>query len=136
MKNGVITGKLRTLEETMGELRSLGKVTTDQLSGDWRTRRAIERDLQVAVEIVVDICQRILALNGQIPAATSAEAVERCVKQGAIGDNPNYQKMVQFRNFVVHRYERVDVAILVDIVNNRLDDFDEFRRQVLEYCGK
>jgi hypothetical protein len=41
--------------------------------------------------------------------------------------------MVQFRNFVVHRYERIDTEILVEIVNNRLDDFEKFRDEVL--CG-
>ena len=58
------------------------------------------------------------------PAATGVEAVERCVKLGALASVEPYRKMIQFRNFVVHRYERVDVAILVDIVNNRLGDFD------------
>ncbi len=44
-----------------------------------------------------------------------------------------FRRMVQFRNFVVHRYEQVDLDILVDIVNRRLDDFDRFRNEVLQY---
>jgi hypothetical protein len=47
MKNGVIISKLQALEGTLIELRSLGRVTTEVLRGDWRTRRAIERNLQV-----------------------------------------------------------------------------------------
>ena len=126
MKNGILISKLQSLEETLNELRSLGKVNTAQLREDWRTRRAIERDLQIAVEVVIDVCQRIIALHHQTPAATSAQAVERCVQLGVLSGNAAYEKMVQFRNFVVHRYERIDVEILVDIVNNRLDDFENF----------
>ena len=41
--------------------------------------------------------------------------------------------MVQFRNFVVHRYERIDVEILVDIVNNKLAAFESFCDEVLRF---
>ncbi|HSM58361.1 MAG TPA: HepT-like ribonuclease domain-containing protein [Candidatus Sulfomarinibacteraceae bacterium] len=46
------------------------------------------------------------------------------------------RKMVQFRNFIVHRYERVDVAILADLVNRQLDDFDQFRQEILDYVQR
>jgi len=135
MENGVVVSKLQALDETLGELRTLGKITTEQLSGDWRTRRAVERDLQVLIEIVVDVCQRIIALCRETPAPTSGEAVDRCIQLGVLSDHNAYRKMVQFRNFVVHRYERVDVEILADIVNNRLHDFEMFRTEVLRYAA-
>lgn len=69
MINGVIVQKLQTLDEVLLELRSLGQVTESQLHDDWRTRRAIERDLQVLIEIMIDVCQRLIALAGQTPAA-------------------------------------------------------------------
>jgi len=133
MINGVVLGKLNALDEILTELRSLGTITTSQLNDDWRTRRAVERDLQVAVEVVIDVCQRLISLAGQTPATTGAEAVERCVKLGAISAFEPYGKMVQFRNFIVHRYERVDVAYLEDVVNNRLGDFERFRDEVMRY---
>jgi len=134
VKNGILLAKLHSLEETLNELRSLGQVTAARLQQDWRTRRAIERDLQVAVEAMIDICQRIIALHQQTPAPTSAQAVERCVQLGVLSNNPAYAKMVQFRNFLVHRYERIDVGILLDMVNNRLGDFEVFRDEILKFC--
>jgi uncharacterized protein YutE (UPF0331/DUF86 family) len=136
MINGVIFQKLQSLDEILTELRSLGTVRIADLEGDWRTRRAIERDLQVMVEIVIDICQRLIALAGQTPAPTSGDAVERCIQLGALSNYDAYRKMVQFRNFVVHRYERVDVAILVDMVNHRLSDFERFRAEVQKYAKR
>jgi uncharacterized protein YutE (UPF0331/DUF86 family) len=136
MINGVIFQKLQSLDEILTELRSLGIVRIAELEGDWRTRRAIERDLQVMVEIVIDICQRLIALAGQTPAPTSGDAVERCIQLGALSNYDAYRKMVQFRNFVVHRYERVDVAILVDMVNHRLADFERFRAEVQKYAKR
>lgn len=133
MINGVIMQKLQVLDEVLSELRSLGDVTVEQLNNDWRTRRAVERDLQIAVETMIDICQRILSLSGQTPATTSGDAVARCVQLGALSGYEAYGKMVQFRNFIVHRYERVDVAILADLLNHQLDDFDRFREEILAY---
>jgi len=133
MVNGVILQKLQALDQTLLELRSLGAVSVKQLETDWRTWRAIERNLQVSVEVVIDVCQRLLSLTGQSPATTGRDAVARCVQLGILSDDESYGKMVQFRNFIVHRYERVDVAILVDMVNRRLPDFDRFRDEVLAY---
>lgn len=133
MINGVVAQKLQTLEQILLELRSLGKVDAPQLQGDWRTRRAVERELQVLVEVVIDICQRLISVAEQAPAATSAGAIERCIQLGVLSDDQVYRQMVQFRNLIVHRYEQVDVSILVDIVNHRLSDFERFRDQVLTY---
>ena len=136
MINGVVLQKLQTLDETLTELRSLGQISVTQLNNDWRTRRAVEGDLQVLVEIVIDVCQRLISLAGQTPATTGADAVERCIQLGALSSYEAYHKMVQFRNFIVHRYERVDVAILVNMVNQRLPDFERFRAEVLAYVQR
>ena len=76
---------------------------------DWRTRRAVERDLQVLVKIVIVICPRLLTLHCQTPAPTSRDVVECRVQLGVLSDDVTYRKMVQFRNSVVHRHEQVDV---------------------------
>jgi uncharacterized protein YutE (UPF0331/DUF86 family) len=134
--NGVILQKLQALDQTLAELRSLGEVTVEALEEDWRVLRAVERDLQVLVEIVIDVCQRLLSLSKQAPATSGAEAVERCIQLGALSRKEAYEQMVRFLNFIVHRYERVDVEILVDMVNRRLDDFEHFRNEILDYVRR
>jgi uncharacterized protein YutE (UPF0331/DUF86 family) len=124
---------LQVLDSTLAEVRSLGTVNVLQLEEDWRSRRAVERDLQILVEVVIDICQRLISLAGQTPATTGADAIERCVQLGALSSYDPYRKMVQFRNFIVHRYEKVDTAILVDMVNRRMVDFERFRSEILSY---
>lgn len=136
MINGVVLQKLQTLDETLTELCSLGQINAVQLNNDWRTRRAVERDLQVLVEIVIDVCQRLISLAGQTPAATGGDAVERCIQLGALSDSDAYRQMVRFRNFIVHRYERVDSVVLVDIVNHRLSDFEQFRAEIIAYVQR
>jgi uncharacterized protein YutE (UPF0331/DUF86 family) len=131
--NGVILRKPETLDTTLSDVRSLGEVSVEQLEGDWRTRRAVERSLQIMVEVVLDVCQRIISLAGQSPATTGIEGVQRCIQLGALSDFRPYRQIIQFRNFIVHRYERVDTVILVDMVNRRLPDFERFRDEILAY---
>ena len=106
------------------------------LSEDWRTRRAVERDLQVLVEIVIDVCQRLISLAGQSPAASGTDAVARCVQMGALSDDDAYRQMVRIRSFIVHRYERIDVDILVAVINRQLPDFGRFREEILAYVAQ
>ena len=134
MLNGVLFRKLEALDRTLEELRSLGTINGPGLEGDWRTRRAVERDLQVLVEIVIDVCQRLISLAGKTPAPSGADAVERCVELGALSGYEPYGRMVQFRNFIVQRYEKVESSYLVTMVNEHLRDFEQFRREVMVYA--
>lgn len=132
--NGVIIGKLQHLDEILAKLRSLGPLNRTQLDTDWRTKMAVERAIQVLVEIIIDVSQRVIAEDGQTPAGSGREAIERCVQMGVLSSIEPYQRMIQFRNFVVHLYERVETMFFVDIVNKRLADFESFRDEVLAYA--
>lgn len=136
MLNGIIAQKLQSLDDVLAELRSLGQIDQAQLQADWRTRRAVERDLQVLVEIVIDVCQRLISLAGQSPATTGVGAVERCIRLGVLSDDEIYRQMVRFRNFIVHRYEHIEVNVLANMINRRLPDFEQFRDEVLAYVQK
>jgi uncharacterized protein YutE (UPF0331/DUF86 family) len=133
MVNGVIAQKLQALDRVLAELRSLGVVSATQLRADWQQQRAIERNLQVLVEVVIDVCQRLVMITGQSPATSAADAIERCIQMGALMPDENYTRMVRLRNFLVHRYEHVDPDILANMVNRHLGDFEKFRDEVLAY---
>lgn len=136
MFNGVIGNKLQTLDKILLELHSLGNLSHEQLQANWLTQRAVERNLQLLVEFVIDVCHRLLVLHGQTPANNSYEAIERCVQLGILASDVPYRQIIQFRNLVVHRYEYVDVAILAEILNHHLTDFEMFRHQVLRHVSR
>jgi uncharacterized protein YutE (UPF0331/DUF86 family) len=130
--NGVISGKLKNLDRILSRLKSLAPLDSERLE-DWILHGAVERNLQVAVEIVIDICHRLHSLSGKSPAANAREAVEGCVELGVLETTETLSRMIGFRNLVVHRYEYIDTNILIDVVNNHLEDFELFRKKVLNY---
>jgi uncharacterized protein YutE (UPF0331/DUF86 family) len=131
MIDPVITRKLASLQQVLQELRSLGALEGESLGADWKTRRIVERDLQIAIEIVIDVCHRLLSCRGQIPSASGREAIERCQSLGILGTDVAYGALVSFCNLVVHQYDDVDPSILAHVVNQRLVDFDRFLEEVL-----
>lgn len=135
VKNGILLQKLHVIEESLQQLRSLGEVSVAELQEDWRTRRAVERVLQVCVEAMIDICQRILVLEQVTPATSGGEAVRRCVQLQVLSSEEPYRRMVQFRNFIVHRYEQIEVEILAGILNRHLGDFAQFVQEIKNYLA-
>ncbi len=133
MLNGVISRKLSALDATLAELESLTPLSVATIEAEWTTRRAVERDLQVLSEIVVDLCQRLLSILGESPAPSAGDAVKRCIAGGVLSDREGYIKAVQMRNIIVHRYDQVDPRGLADVVSNHLGEYRSFRDEVLAF---
>ena len=118
------------MADEVARLRGLGEVTVARLDGDHFLKHGVERALQICVEVVIDVAQRILSLEGRPPAPTAFDALSGLEAMGVIASAERYRTMVQFRNFIVHRYERVDSVVLVDILSHHLDDLTAFRDEV------
>ena len=129
--NGVIQRKLALLDTQVLKLEdSLKAVPLAEFEKSWVLRSMAERALQVAAEILIDIAERILALENAGPAATSAEALESLVRLGLLKSAQPYINITRFRNLIVHQYEEIDPVILFDLAKNRLGDFRKFRDEI------
>ncbi len=129
--NGVIQRKFALLDKQFVRLKSHTKdIDFDTFANDWVMRSMAERALQVMVEIVIDIAERIIAIENAGPTATSAEAIDRLVDLNILKSPKPYRDMVKFRNLIVHQYEEIDPAIMYDIIKNKLDNFRQFRDEI------
>ena len=126
--NGVVQRKLALLDESVIRLQGfLAGTTLDQFKQDDMKRAAVERVLQVAVEIVIDIAERIIALKGAGPAATAVEAIERLVALRVLPAPEPFTEMVRFRNRIVHGYTDINPEMVYMIATTRQEDFRKFR---------
>lgn len=112
--------------------------TFQEYLNDTRLRKAVERSLQVSMEICLDIGRRLIALEGfrypddnQSVFAILAE--ERIVSANLL---PALLDMTRFRNLVVHDYARIDDAKVYAILRTRLGDFDAFAEAVRAYLER
>ncbi len=129
--NGPIQRKLALLDDRIGNLEAwIGDLSYDAFKSDLKLQAAAERSLQVAIEIVIDIAERLLALRDRGPAASAKEAIQKCVASGLLKDDEPYVKMIGFRNFIVHQYDEIDPTITYDILRNHLQVFRHFRDEI------
>lgn len=128
--NGVITRKIEKLFEEINLIKAQGRFTARKLENNLMFKHGIERSLQICIEIVIDIANRIISLEGQPPSTDSVNSIKRLEQIGVIKDHKKYAPMVQFRNIVVHRYESIDNSILIAICQNNLEDFEAFIQEI------
>jgi uncharacterized protein YutE (UPF0331/DUF86 family) len=128
--NGVAEKKLLTIDEKVSLLESWGIASFDMLQKNAMLQNATERALQVAIEAVIDTCERILALENQPPPGSSAAAVEKVQEMGIIPKKPDYLELVKLRNFIAHRYEKVDLEIVYATVRKKLPLLREFTHAI------
>jgi len=133
MVNGVVAQKLQALDRALAELRSVGSITPADLAADWRLQRAVERDVLILVDVVVELAQRVAGNTGQTRRLSAGDALARCVRLGALSADVHYVVLVRPASFPVYRYEGIDPALLVEIVNGQLDDFGRFRDEIVAY---
>ena len=133
MQNGVIQNKLARIEAYLTKLQEIIPDGFKEFEKDWRTQMIAERGLQILIEIIIDVANRLIAINNWGPTTSSADSIRLLVLKKVISSEEPYLKMIKFRNFIVHDYDRVDNAIVYLILTENLDDIRKFREEVLSY---
>jgi uncharacterized protein YutE (UPF0331/DUF86 family) len=133
----IVKERLRLLAEYVNDLQDYrAQATSFQVYQDNKMlRRAVERSLQVALEICLDIGRRLITLDGfRYPADN--QDVFRVLGEERIVSEPLLSAlldMARFRNLVVHNYAHIDDAKVYGILRKHLGDFDAFARAIVDY---
>jgi uncharacterized protein YutE (UPF0331/DUF86 family) len=129
--NGVIQRKFALLDDHVQELkRYLATMDFGEFESSRVARLATERALQICAEIIIDVAERIIAIEHAGPVTSSADALARLQTLGVIQDAQPYIGIVRFRNLIVHEYEEIDPRLLYDLATTRLEDLLSFRDEV------
>jgi uncharacterized protein YutE (UPF0331/DUF86 family) len=130
----LILRKLAELEEYLGQIREYSSVSAEEYIGDWKTRRIVERTLQIMIELCIDIAGHIISDRKLRVPVSYADTFKSLAEGGLITPQLSdvMGKMAKFRNVVVHQYENVDTEIVIMILRKHLEDFLVFRDAVLQ----
>lgn len=130
-----IIRKLNELETAIKQLRKLQKYSYDEIEGDLEKLWAIEHGLQIAIQIVIDIGNHIIAEIGENEIDEYTDIFDKLVKHNIIPSEfaVNIKGMVGFRNLLVYRYGEVNAGIVYKILQNKLYDFERFIGYIQSY---
>lgn len=129
----LVLRKVADLDQYLGQVSEYQDITVEQYRGDWKTQRIVERTLQMAIEVCLDIATHVIADRGLRVPTTYAEAFEILGEAGLLGATQQAAmvRVSRFRNVLVHEYARVDPAMVVRILREHLGDLAKFKTAVL-----
>ena len=122
----LVAKKLAVVETCVMDLRRLARPA--DLASDLRERRFVEHTLQIAIQAALDVASHIVSDERLGEPRTSRELFD-LLEHAAWVPPPlakTLRNMVGFRKVLVHGYDDVDVAIVRDVVEHRLEDLLQF----------
>ncbi len=138
--DAAVINRLKLLAEYTDELRNYrAQAASFQTYQDNKMlRRAVERTLQVAVEICLDVGRRLIALEGFRYPEDNQDVFQVLAEEHVVPKKllPALLDMARFRNLIVRDYARIDDAKVYAILKRRLGDFDAFAEAIQAYLER
>ena len=123
-----------TFEENLGKLERLSHFSYDEFMAEFWYLEAAVHLLQISVEALVDISRYVIRSLG-LPSADAYRQVPVVLADAGYFDQTATaicDKIVRFRNLVVHHYYRVDPEEVYQILTENLSDLQNWHTTLLE----
>lgn len=129
---------MKRLEKALQILQQASSITFEELIDNHVLLSAVERNLHVAIECVLDIGNHIIAEKGFETPETNEDIIRILGGEGVIGSEfaQRIKGMAGLRNILVHEYTGIDYRLLYDYLLHRLDDLREFANNISQYLEK
>lgn len=101
---------------------------------DFLKQDAIAMNLQRACELSIDIANHLIKIRKLGLPQDSRDSFELLQRAGLIDERMmhNLQAMVGFRNILVHEYRKLDLNIMMKIIESHMRDLLDFANVALE----
>ena len=126
----LLAKKLAIIEGCVADLRRLARPA--DIERDIRERRFVEHTLQIGIQAAIDVGLHIVSDQRLGEPRTNREVFDLLERASVVPAElaTTLRRMVGLRNVLVHGYDDVDLAIVRDILERRLDDLLAFVRSV------
>jgi uncharacterized protein YutE (UPF0331/DUF86 family) len=121
--NEIILAKRVSIERCIQQIRRYYASPSElPFEKDYLKQDAIAMNLQRACELSIDIANHLIKTRKLGLPQDSRECFALLQRGGLIDSRMagNLQGMVGFRNILVHEYTRLNLNIIIDVIENRL----------------
>ena len=129
--------KLALLVSTLERLRRIPVTSLEAFRAEERNVDAALRNLQVAIQILIDVGSHVVARLGLGVPDTSQDVLDRLERAGKLpaGAASRFGRVFAFRNRIVHLYDRLDDALVHEIIVKHTADLEELARHFIAALG-
>jgi uncharacterized protein YutE (UPF0331/DUF86 family) len=131
----VIESRLRELENCLRKLEKIAELNLEAYLENELTQDAAERNLQIAIQCVLDIGTHIIAEEGFRTPSSSEEVIRILGEEGIIPVEfaLNLQGMAGLRDLLVHEYLEINNERIYSLITRRREDFIRFAEYIHQY---
>jgi len=121
----LISRKLSQLKEYVNVLKQANDINWQKYTTDCRSKAFVERYIHLSIETVFDIANHIISFHGFREPEEYRDLFNILNENNIlpVESVDTFKKMVSFRNMLVHRYDKIDDAVVFGIFKKRLKDF-------------
>ena len=118
--------KLELIKECTGRLLEIKKENPnfERYGTSWKDKDSTERNLQKIIEAIIDIGKMIIA-EKQLREPGNNREVFLILEDNGLFLSEYMQlidRMIGMRNIIVHSYDRIDDAVVYDVLKKNLND--------------
>ncbi|WP_298438328.1 DUF86 domain-containing protein [Geobacter sp.] len=127
--NDIVLNKKESIERCIRQIRTYYALPGDvPFAEDYLRQDAIALNLQRACEQCIDLANHTIRVRKLGLPKESRESFRLLAEGGIIHRDlaSRLEGMVGFRNVLVHQYQKMDINLMIDVIENRLDDLVEF----------
>ena len=123
--NDIVLNKKESIERCIKQGRTYYNLPGDwPFAEDYLRQDAVALNLQRACEQCIDLANYVIRVRKLGLPKDSRESFRLLASNRIIPDDlaKKLEGMVGFRNILVHEYQRMDIDLMIDVIENRLDD--------------
>jgi len=128
---------ISNLKETVEKIERMD-LTTDMITGDEDIQDLIDRRMQKAIEICIDISAH-LAASLNLPRKEKASDVLLLLSENKIIGADLAGKIaraVGLRNIIIHEYAKIDYQLAYSDLPTKLEDLRRFAGEIISFLEK
>ncbi|KXA95757.1 hypothetical protein AKJ65_00855 [candidate division MSBL1 archaeon SCGC-AAA259E19] len=130
-----IRDKLDELHRYVEDLREDLPSNSKEYVHDRKSRRASEKDFELACDSLIDICNIIISDEELGRPTDHKDSLNKLTEGGILNSETasSLKDMLGFRNLLVHRYGKIDHEKAFNYLSEETKNFKEFAKEIQEF---
>jgi uncharacterized protein YutE (UPF0331/DUF86 family) len=135
--NDVVVNKIQSIQRCVRRAREEYQADREGFAANFTRQDAALLNVLRACETAIDLANHVIRANKLGIPVSSADSFKLLQAEGIIGARlaDRMEKMVGFRNTVVHQYTKVDIRIVETVIVSELDELLAFADTLRKYVN-
>jgi uncharacterized protein YutE (UPF0331/DUF86 family) len=133
--NDIAINKIQSIQRCVRRAREEYRADSDGFATNYTRQDAALLNVLRACETAIDLANPVIRISKLGIPVSSADSFRLLQTEGIIdtGLAERMEKMVGFRNTVIHQYTTVDIRIVESVIVSELDELLEFADRVWKH---